>query len=341
MNNILYFLYYLLKTDYKDLGASLHCAAARGYGRGFLILDMTRCALVYGSSFADYFNFRFYEKSRQQRATYATMGFMYQFHKRVNDPVKSGEIDDKTRFPLKFGKYCHKGHVFRKTDDRKLTSFVESRIGRKLVLKDPQSTAGKGVKIVTVSRKGACLTLDDQPLKVATQPLFRRRGMLYVEDYIEQHETMRRISPSAVNTVRIITLLDRHGNVQILGSVFRISVDCPIDNYSAGNLAAEIDARTGVVITGGIRKRASCDVYHDDHPVTGARIKGFQIPHWEEVIAMVQAAARIVPEVRSVGWDIAVTPDGPLLIEANSKWNKDTWQIAAGYGKKHLIDQFL
>jgi hypothetical protein len=56
---------------------------------------------------------------------------------------------------------------------------------------------------------------------------------------------------------------------------------------------------------------------------------------------MVTEAALVVPQVRTVGWDIAITPSGPIIIEGNSKWNKDTWQIPAGKGKLQMIKKYL
>lgn len=341
MRNLLYLGYFLLKTNYPDLRASLKCGVNRGFSRAWLLADMILCSLRYGSSFVDYFNFRFFEKTAKERAAYATMGFMYRFHQRVNDSSRVPDVDSKVRFAQNFAAFCHQPFLFQAGEEKRILEFMASRIGQKIVLKDPNSTAGKGVRILSVAGSAGETLVNGKRLEVFLSEFFQGSSAMYLEDFLAQHPSLDAVSPTAVNTIRVITMVNDAGEVEILGSVFRISVDSPVDNFSMGNLAAEIDASTGIVTTGGIRKRAACDEYHECHPLTGGQILGLEIPFWSEVIAMAKDAALIVPEVRSVGWDIAVTPTGPVIIEGNSKWNKDTWQIPAGYGKKALIERYL
>lgn len=341
MNRFLYFCYFLITTDYSDLSASIGCAVRKGYGRAWLLAEMTYCAIVFGSSFVDYFNFQFYRKSKEERAAYATMGYMYRFHRALNVPEAIPLVDNKFLFPENFGHLCNRSRTFTDFEVEALKSFLMARVGGNVVFKDPDSTAGRSVRIIKVYEGPMGLMLDGDTFEDFCSVMFHRYQVIYLEEYIEQHEAMAAISPSGVNTIRVITILESSGRVRILGTVFRISVNSPLDNFSQGNLAAEIDQKTGIVLTGGIRKRSCCDSYHDSHPVTGVAIKGFQIPYWQEIIEFAMQAALVVPGVRSVGWDIAVTSDGPILVEGNSKWNKDTWQIPAGYGKKSLIAAYL
>ena len=53
------------------------------------------------------------------------------------------------------------------------------------------------------------------------------------------------------------------------------------------------------------------------HPKTGTPIQGFQVPRYEEALALLEDVVRRIPEIRYVGWDIAMTPDGPAVIEGN------------------------
>lgn len=337
IKNVLYLLYFIIKTDYNDLRASYHCANKRGYSSLKLFFGMIISTLRYGSSFVDYFNFRFYLKNHEDRKAYATMGYMYEIHRLLNDKTHVHEIDDKDKFRINFKSFCSKSYVFGRTEIESACAELENRIGKRIVIKDPKSTAGKSIKIVDVKEENGEIRLTNIQAKKYVQQIIEKSGSFYFEDYIDQHSEINKISSSAVNTIRIISIIDNFGNVKIIGSVFRISVNSPIDNYSAGNIAAEIDPDTGVVLTGGIRKRASCDEYHDYHEVSKQKIKGFSIPYWVECINMVKKAALVVPEVRTVGWDVAITEQGPIIIEGNSKWNKDTWQIPAGYGKKTLL----
>lgn len=341
IQKITYLGFFILKTNYSDLKQSINCTVKKGHSRIKLLTDMVYCSIKYGSSFVDYFNFNFYSKSDSERSAYASMGTMYRFHNTINHKDFIDKVDNKKKFFINFEKFGNKAFLFDSNQKGEVLLFLKSRVDRKVVVKDPESTAGKGVRIFDISNNDGDFFIKDIKIETYVEEHFKENSYLYFEDFIQQHHAISDISPTGVNTIRMITLINDSGKVEIIGSVFRISVNCKIDNYSAGNLAAEINRETGVVITGGIRKRSSCDRYHDFHPVTGVPILGFTIPFWEEVKTMILEASLVVPQVRSIGWDIAITDQGPVIIEGNSKWNKDTWQIPAGKGKLEMIKKYL
>ena len=147
------------------------------------------------------------------------------------------------------------------------------------------------------------------------------------------------LSPSGLNTVRIITQL-ADDKVEYLGARLRISVNSPVDNLAAGNLAAPIDMRTGTVNGPGIYSDITKS-QKSVHPVTGKPIEGFVIPFWREVVDLAEKAALHTPQNKSVGWDIAVTSEGPELIEGNHNWCKLLWQLPVRQGLKHELERYL
>ena len=148
MKNVLYLGFFILKTNYADLNKSIHCTVKKGYSKYRLILDMVFSAILYGSSFVDYFNFQFYRKNRAERKAYATMGIMYKFHKKVNDKNYIAKIDDKKHFSVNFAEYCNKPFFYTKDQYQELIRVLGEKSGKKIVIKDPTSTGGKGVQVV-------------------------------------------------------------------------------------------------------------------------------------------------------------------------------------------------
>ncbi len=147
------------------------------------------------------------------------------------------------------------------------------------------------------------------------------------------------MSPAAVNTIRIFTQLDDQGNVDILGCRLRISINSPVDNMAAGNIAAPIDERTGCLSGPGVYS----DITKEEeqfHPVTNVKITGFQIPFWEETLNMVKEAAVLHPQNGSIGWDVVVTEKGPGLIEGNHDWCKLLWQLPVKRGLKVMLKYY-
>ncbi|MDR2506135.1 MAG: hypothetical protein LBD16_08555, partial [Oscillospiraceae bacterium] len=67
------------------------------------------------------------------------------------------------------------------------------------------------------------------------------------------------------------------------------------------------------------------------HPLTGTRIPGFVIPHFAEAVRMCLEAAQVVPTVRFVAWDVAITQDKPVFIEGNSFPSHAIPQFAAHF----------
>jgi hypothetical protein len=108
---LIYFFYFILKSDYKGVFQGILCA--KKYKPPFsLFLDALICSLRYGTSLDDYFSFRFYNKTKEQRKAFATTAYMYVFHKKMNDKHTKQKIDDKSQFRKYFKKFSGISEVF-------------------------------------------------------------------------------------------------------------------------------------------------------------------------------------------------------------------------------------
>ena len=161
-----------------------------------------------------------------------------------------------------------------------------------------------------------------------------------MEDFVQQHEDLQRLSPNSLNTVRFITQLKNDGSVDIVGASLRMGILKNTDNLSSGGITCKIDVETGKLDSKGYAfdiTQPLCDV----HPVSGITLVGFEVPHWEKVKAMCIKAASKYSDNRSVGWDVAIKQDGPLLIEGNHDWGARVWQMPAGKGMKKMLEKYL
>src|SRR5690606_35047720 len=139
--------------------------------------------------------------------------------------------------------------------------------------------------------------------------------------------------------VRVITQLNTRDEVEIIGARLRITVNAFVDNLAAGNMAATINLETGVVDGPGVYS----DITKSEmrvHPVTGTSIIGFQVPFWHETLDMIREAALTYKKNRSIGWDVAVTDEGPELIEGNHDWCKLLWQLPAKRGLRPILERY-
>lgn len=95
-----------------------------------------------------------------------------------------------------------------------------------------------------------------------------------------------------------------------------------MDNINAGGMYSPIDMETGKIAGPACDKQFRV---YEAHPRTGTVLTGYQIPMWDEAIAMCCEAAHVVPQMGYLGWDVAITEDGPLFIEANNMPGHDAF----------------
>ena len=146
---------------------------------------------------------------------------------------------------------------------------------------------------------------------------------------LRAHPSLAPLAPHALCSVRAITFLDAAGEPQLLGASLKLPVGSMIvDNISSGGMFAGIDPETGR-LTRGFRVRADGLFEPTATGPDGAiPLAGFPLEQWPDVRAVALAAQRAVAPIQSVGWDIGLTPDGPVLIEANIGWSALTILLA-------------
>ena len=143
---------------------------------------------------------------------------------------------------------------------------------------------------------------------------------------LAQHEVLSRLNPSCLNTIRIVTILGRKsGEPNILGQFLRLGVGTVMDNRAEGGIAVRVDDE-GVLRGDGFGHHFRCAV----HPVTGTVFEGIRLPFWHEAVQLVLDAHRALKDIPSIGWDVAITPDGPVLVEGNDDYELCGIQDTAG-----------
>ena len=329
MKSILYFGYFILNTDYRQL-ADYFREVKKNEQASFakILLDMIISSFKYKASFLDYFLFKFYEKDHEQRDSYITTGRLYEFYTEMNDQEKIDNFSNKAKFNKIFKEFMHRDYLFL-DDNCTMDLFCNWVSDKKCIIAKPNTgVAGRGIEKIYVNNYRNNLDRLYSYLK--------EKKLDLIEECIEQHEDMNRLNSLSVNSIRVITVRWQ-GRTDIIGAVLRMSIDRHVDNFAAGGIAAPVDIKKGVVSGPAISKKL---VVYEEHPKTKCIIKGFKIPYWDEAVEMVIKASEVVPEVRTVGWDVAITETGPELIEGNNNWNKDTFQMAYREGKQYLLDKY-
>lgn len=160
-----------------------------------------------------------------------------------------------------------------------------------------------------------------------------------MEECIENIDSIKKIAPQSLNTVRIVTLIDKENKLHILAALLRMGNGSAFtDNYHDGGMACAIDTATGT-----LRGRAfgmNC-IEYETHPISGIRFDGYCIEQFEECLKLIRRIAFEEPRARYVGWDLAITPNGIELIEGNIPPGEDITQISAGRGLWYEICEMI
>ena len=138
---------------------------------------------------------------------------------------------------------------------------------------------------------------------------------LLVEEYIAQHEVLASFHPSSLNTLRI-WVIQRQGAIEVLGAVLKVGRDNQVtDNSIQGGLTANVCLSTGELE--GLKDTGVSRTCYEAHPNTNCLIKGVILPHWEACLDLSKRVLRAFPGITFVGLDMAIGPDGPVIVELN------------------------
>jgi hypothetical protein len=207
-------------------------------------------------------------------------------------------------------------------------------MGKRLLILNELHYDGERIRVVTNTGEALdfedLMTVLDRPPKVKYYMSggyeLNLSGYL-VQAKLEQHAVLRRLAPWTTNTVRVVTFLDARQEVEIQCTIARLGRQGNVaDNWDRGGISVAVDTATGVMGAGVLKPKYGGQ-WLEEHPDSGERFTGVQVPYWEEVLELCRRAAAVTPKVRSIGWDVAVTAEGPVLIEGNPDWDLPMVQV--------------
>lgn len=141
-------------------------------------------------------------------------------------------------------------------------------------------------------------------------------GSFVIEEGVYQCKEMAAFNPDSINTIRMITMRS-NGKVKVWHVLIRTGRKGSIvDNGETGGLLVLVDPETGKLISDGANKKGQ---YFPKHPDSNIPFIGFQVPMWKELCDMAIEMMELMPSMSYIGWDFAVTDNGPVVIEANGQ----------------------
>jgi hypothetical protein len=160
----------------------------------------------------------------------------------------------------------------------------------------------------------------------------RSRSMarpVVVQQRLRNHPDTARFTLGGLCTLRVVTYRSEGEPAQVGFACLRMPTGrSVVDNFAAGGLAAGVDPETGI-LGPAVSKRSAVGSLAS-HPDTGARISGERLASWRELLDLALRAHECFREPWSIGWDMAMTPEGPVVVEGNTVWSGDLLQMTLG-----------
>ena len=285
----------------------------------FVIFDIIKCSIKYQAAFYDYLEFEFYLLNDEQRKTYLTNGKNNQIVRMFNDKNYWHILDNKNEFNDYFKKYLKRDYLNPPFTKEQLNRFLKNK--SKIMAKPIDGVGGEGIKIIDAKDKN----------------IYENYNNYLLEEVIIQNKKLSELYDGSVNSIRMFTFFDGK-KAYLLQAILKLGNGGFVDNFSSGGMYCFLNDK-GVVITPAIDKD---DNIFGIHPTSKKQILNFQVPQFEEAKKLVLEAAKEIPEIKYIGWDVAISDKGPCIIEGNSypgvfqikpRFNKEKTGILPKYEK--------
>lgn len=302
MHRLIYLFNRIIHLDYKNMFRIAKSISKKtGKNQFLLVLDIIYCGIIYQAGYYDYQEFEFYNLNKEERKTYLTRGKNNEIVRLFNDKSFFHKFENKLEFNTIFNKYLKRDWLYLDDNPDEFISFMKSHDA--IIVKPIDSSGGNGVEKFKY--------INDKEARKLYNKLIENNQCL-VEDCIKQHKSMNSLYENSVNTLRLFTFY-KDGQAYFLQAILKIGNGGVIDNFSNGGMYTYVD-ETGSVFVEAIDR--DDNIYYE-HPISHSKIVGFKVPMFQDAINLVKECAKIIPEVSYVGWDVAISVDGPVIVEGN------------------------
>ena len=192
------------------------------------------------------------------------------------------------------------------------------------------------IKQVNYNPQPLLVTKTGQEMTVPELEYLLQGGEWLLQENLRQHSFLTELNPHGLNTIRVITFVNVDDSVDIHFAVLRLGLKETSLASRDTEIIVAVDANTGK-LGKGIYRNSHEGQATSIHPNTLAVFNGAVLPQWGEVTALAKAAALAMPQMRAVGWDIVLTPRGPVLLDGHRDWDIGMMQGSGGYLQPEVL----
>lgn len=320
---------------------SIRLAKRYPFGQRFkVLLDYVFLSSKKGLTIDEYYNFEFEKRNKEFRMAFLGLNEQ-RFYLDYLNPIKYYSLA-RNKFLAhtvlentgvrKSTLYCYYQPEARySSSDEYAVSLDEvlhilrSKTVHSCVIKTTESSHGDSVwivKSIEYQSEDAVLTRFDGQ-EVMLSSVLGSNALIF-ESVVHQTKQFADFNESSVNTVRFMTTLWPDGFARVIATFIKIGREgkCVDNAGTGGNVDVCIDIDTGIT-----EYAVQYDGWHnikeiDFHPDSGTPLNGILIENWPAIKEQVIKFQQAFPYCKAAGWDIAITDEGPVVIEVNDFWDR-------------------
>lgn len=213
-------------------------------------------------------------------------------------------------------------------DYNKFVSMA-SKVKRTIFIKPAFGRGGEGIRVFERGNDGVFRTQAGRELDLELLETMGEDDDYIVQEGLNQIDVLNQIFPHSINTIRIPSIV-KDGTLYPVAAILRIGRgENRVDNSAQGGISVEIDTDTWRLKGRGYSEHPVGSYEH--HPDSGVSFCQ-QLPMKREVYELLSKAASVFPKCHIFGWDVALTPLGPVVIEVNPGFGLNHVQITCQRG---------
>ncbi len=210
-------------------------------------------------------------------------------------------------------------------DYEDIINLLKSSSVQSFVIKPAKDSAhGTGVIVCRrlIEKKGEYFIRKFDGSEISLKKLLGDVPLIF-EETIIQIDQLRNLNESSLNTIRIMTALYPDSTVNVFAAFIKIGRHgSDIDNAgSGGNIDCGVNVETGKLYNAEQFDSWSNIKKIQFHPDSNAELNGMKIKNWHSIIAKLKYYQGLIPQLKIIGWDVAITDGGPVIIEINNWWD--------------------
>ena len=213
-----------------------------------------------------------------------------------------------------------------KASDREgVLRILKNKKVQSCVIKTTESSHGDNVWVINAIEfrddDAVMMRFDGESLLLSS--ILGKEALIF-ESVVKQTKQFAAFNESSVNTVRFMTTLYPDGSARVIATFIKIgrAGKCVDNAGGGGNVDVCVDTETGEV-----KYAIQYDGWRnikeiEKHPDSGNQLNGVMIENWQAIKEEVRKFQQAFPYCKAAGWDIAITDDGPVVIEVNDFWDR-------------------